>query len=136
MLEALDGLKDWPEKVRLMQANWIGKSRGLQFAFHTVGAPEGFGKLEVYTTRPDTLMGALRMRGRVLPGPHGIGIASEEPGRVIDARGQPDPTLLVLGAMRIGTLWESLAIPELRGQAQALAECLRAMLEEPVDSPA
>lgn len=86
--------------------------------------------------RPDTLMGALRMRGRVLPGPHGIGIASEEPGRVIDARGQPDPTLLVLGAMRIGTLWESLAIPELRGQAQALAECLRAMLEEPVDSPA
>ena len=86
--------------------------------------------------QPDTLMGALRMRGRVLPGPHGIGIASEEPGRVIDARGQPDPTLVVLGAMRIGTLWESLAIPELRGQAQALAECLRAMLEETVDSPA
>ncbi|MCV2867209.1 leucine--tRNA ligase [Defluviimonas sp. WL0002] len=58
LLEALDGLKDWPEKVRLMQANWIGKSRGLQFAFDTVGAPEGFDRLEVYTTRPDTLMGA------------------------------------------------------------------------------
>jgi leucyl-tRNA synthetase len=58
LLSALDGLKDWPEKVRLMQANWIGKSRGLQFAFETVGAPEGFGALEVYTTRPDTLMGA------------------------------------------------------------------------------
>ena len=58
LLSALDGLKDWPEKVRLMQANWIGKSRGLQFAFETVGAPEGFEKLEVYTTRPDTLMGA------------------------------------------------------------------------------
>ncbi len=58
LLSALDGLKDWPEKVRLMQANWIGKSRGLQFAFETVGAPEGFDKLEVYTTRPDTLMGA------------------------------------------------------------------------------
>ncbi|MBP9185016.1 MAG: leucine--tRNA ligase [Fuscovulum sp.] len=58
LLGALDGLKDWPEKVRLMQANWIGKSRGLQFAFDTVGAPAGFGKLEVYTTRPDTLMGA------------------------------------------------------------------------------
>jgi leucyl-tRNA synthetase len=58
LLSALDGLKDWPEKVRLMQANWIGKSRGLQFAFQTVGAPEGFEKLEVYTTRPDTLMGA------------------------------------------------------------------------------
>ncbi|MFZ1347647.1 MAG: leucine--tRNA ligase, partial [Tabrizicola sp.] len=58
LLSALDGLKDWPEKVRLMQANWIGKSRGLQFAFETVGAPEGFEKLEVYTTRPDTLRGA------------------------------------------------------------------------------
>ncbi|HHC29317.1 MAG TPA: leucine--tRNA ligase, partial [Rhodobacterales bacterium] len=33
LLEALDGLKDWPEKVRLMQANWIGKSRGLKFSF-------------------------------------------------------------------------------------------------------
>ncbi len=58
LLTALDGLKDWPEKVRLMQANWIGQSRGLQFAFDTVGAPAGFETLEVYTTRPDTLMGA------------------------------------------------------------------------------
>jgi len=58
LLTAIDGLKDWPEKVRLMQANWIGKSRGLQFAFETVGAPAGFAQLEVYTTRPDTLMGA------------------------------------------------------------------------------
>jgi leucyl-tRNA synthetase len=58
LLEALDGLTNWPEKVRLMQANWIGKSRGLQFAFTTSGAPEGFPRLEVYTTRPDTLLGA------------------------------------------------------------------------------
>ena len=58
LLSALDGLTNWPEKVRLMQANWIGKSRGLQFAFDTVGAPAGFEALEVYTTRPDTLMGA------------------------------------------------------------------------------
>ena len=58
LLGALDGLKDWPEKVRLMQANWIGKSRGLQFKFDLVGAPDGFETLEVYTTRPDTLMGA------------------------------------------------------------------------------
>ncbi len=58
LLEALDGLTHWPEKVRLMQANWIGKSRGLQFAFDTVSAPQGFEKLEVYTTRPDTLLGA------------------------------------------------------------------------------
>ena len=58
LLEALDGLENWPDKVKLMQANWIGKSKGLQFSFKTVGAPEGFDKLEVYTTRPDTLFGA------------------------------------------------------------------------------
>ena len=58
LLDALDGLDGWPEKVRLMQANWIGRSRGLQFAFETVNAPAGFDRIEVYTTRPDTLMGA------------------------------------------------------------------------------
>ncbi|MDT8343569.1 MAG: leucine--tRNA ligase [Thermohalobaculum sp.] len=58
LLSAIDGLHKWPEKVRLMQRNWIGKSRGLQFAFETRGAPAGFGRLEVYSTRPDTLLGA------------------------------------------------------------------------------
>ena len=58
LLSALEGLTGWPEKVRLMQQNWIGKSRGLQFRFQTVGAPEGVDQIEVYTTRPDTLMGA------------------------------------------------------------------------------
>ncbi len=58
LLSALDGLTNWPEKVRVMQANWIGKSRGLQFSFTTHNAPEGFDRLEVYTTRPDTLLGA------------------------------------------------------------------------------
>ncbi|TMM52398.1 leucine--tRNA ligase [Sulfitobacter sabulilitoris] len=58
LLDALDGLENWPAKVRLMQENWIGKSRGLQFAFSTVDAPEGHDRIEVYTTRPDTLMGA------------------------------------------------------------------------------
>ncbi|MEM6944249.1 MAG: leucine--tRNA ligase, partial [Pseudomonadota bacterium] len=58
LLEAIEGLERWPEKVRLMQANWIGKSRGLQFSFETIGAPVGHENLDVYTTRPDTLMGA------------------------------------------------------------------------------
>ncbi|QJD16769.1 leucine--tRNA ligase [Paracoccus sanguinis] len=58
LLAALDGLEGWPEKVRTMQANWIGRSRGLQFRFETVDAPEGFDRIEVYTTRPDTLRGA------------------------------------------------------------------------------
>ena len=58
LLSALDGLENWPEKVRTMQKNWIGKSQGMQFDFKTTDAPAGFEKLEVYTTRPDTLFGA------------------------------------------------------------------------------
>ncbi|AXI44897.1 leucine--tRNA ligase [Sulfitobacter sp. SK012] len=58
LLEALDQLENWPAKVRLMQENWIGRSRGLQFAFSTIDGPEGHDRIDVYTTRPDTLMGA------------------------------------------------------------------------------
>ena len=58
LLGALDGLDNWPAKVRLMQENWIGKSRGLQFSFDTVDAPQAHTTIEVYTTRPDTLLGA------------------------------------------------------------------------------
>jgi leucyl-tRNA synthetase len=60
LLEALDTLEQWPEKVRLMQGNWIGRSDGLlvRFALDKKTAPKGFGEVEVYTTRPDTLFGA------------------------------------------------------------------------------
>jgi len=58
LLTALDSLDNWPAKVKLMQANWIGKSRGLQFSFSLVDGPAGQDRVEVYTTRPDTLMGA------------------------------------------------------------------------------
>ncbi|NCO86691.1 MAG: leucine--tRNA ligase [Rhodobacterales bacterium] len=58
LLDAIDGLDDWPAKVKLMQSNWIGRSRGLQFSFSLIDGPEGHDRVEVYTTRPDTLMGA------------------------------------------------------------------------------
>ncbi len=54
LLEGLGGLENWPEKVRVMQENWIGKSQGMQFRFDLSNG-EG---LEVYTTRPDTIFGA------------------------------------------------------------------------------
>ena len=54
LLKGLETLDKWPEKVRVMQENWIGKSQGLQFAF-TLSTGES---LEVYTTRPDTIFGA------------------------------------------------------------------------------
>ena len=59
LLNALDRLDRWPEKVRLMQKNWIGKSEGMRVRFAVTGeAPAGFDAIEVFTTRPDTLFGA------------------------------------------------------------------------------
>ena len=58
LLGAIDGLDDWPAKVKLMQQNWIGKSRGLEFAFDLIDGPEEHEEIAVYTTRPDTLLGA------------------------------------------------------------------------------
>jgi len=52
---ALDHLERWPEKVRLMQKNWIGRSQGLRMTFEIAGRNE---TLEVYSTRPDTIFGA------------------------------------------------------------------------------
>ncbi len=68
LLAGLQGLDDWPEKVRLMQGNWIGKSQGLRFTFQIAAdaaatptpapAREREGSFDVFTTRPDTLFGA------------------------------------------------------------------------------
>ena len=58
LLEALDGLDNWPAKVRLMQENWIGKSRGLEMTFPLSTPAHGHDGITVYTTRPDTLVGA------------------------------------------------------------------------------
>ncbi len=55
LLEDLDKLEGWPEQVKTMQRNWIGKSYGCEVEFPIVGQA---GNLKVYTTRPDTLMGA------------------------------------------------------------------------------
>jgi len=54
LLEGLDKLDGWPDQVKTMQKNWIGKSTGLQISFPIEGQD---GNLDVYTTRPDTLMG-------------------------------------------------------------------------------
>jgi leucyl-tRNA synthetase len=60
LLNALDGLERWPDKVRLMQRNWIGRSEGLllRFMLDTATTPSGETELEIFTTRPDTLFGA------------------------------------------------------------------------------
>ncbi|ERO63517.1 leucine--tRNA ligase [Pseudomonas piscis] len=59
LLESLDELPGWPEQVKTMQRNWIGKSRGMEVQFPYDQASIGqAGALKVFTTRPDTLMGA------------------------------------------------------------------------------
>jgi leucyl-tRNA synthetase len=55
LLDGLDKLPSWPEAVKTMQRNWIGRSEGMEIHFDVEGADE---PLEIFTTRPDTLMGA------------------------------------------------------------------------------
>jgi len=58
LLEALDTLDQWPEKVRLMQKNWIGRSEGMLIRWEVVSGTANASDVTVYTTRPDTLFGA------------------------------------------------------------------------------
>jgi len=58
LLAGLDDLTAWPEKVRLMQENWIGKSQGLQFHFALAEPQDDIATVEVFSTRPDTIFGA------------------------------------------------------------------------------
>ena len=105
LLDALDGLKDWPEKVRLMQANWIGRSRGLQFAFGTINAPEGFDRIECYTTRPDTLMGASF-----------VGISPDHPiAKALEAS-DPDMAAFIAECRKGGTTEEAIETGEKLGR--------------------
>jgi len=78
LLEGLGTLDDWPDKVRLMQENWIGKSRGLQFAFRLAQPVADTKEIEVFTTRPDTIFGASF-----------VAIAAEHP--LAQAAAQADP---------------------------------------------
>ncbi|WP_339688482.1 leucine--tRNA ligase [uncultured Parasphingorhabdus sp.] len=58
LLAGLGDMKGWPEKVRLMQENWIGKSQGLQFNFALAEPQDDIATVEVFSTRPDTIFGA------------------------------------------------------------------------------
>jgi leucyl-tRNA synthetase len=84
LLEALDTLSGWPERVRVMQANWIGRSEGCEIAFpyadDTVGAAGSAGVVKVFTTRADTLFGSTF-----------VAVACEHPLALAAARG--DATL-------------------------------------------
>src|SRR5690606_6586028 len=75
LLRDLDQLDGWPEQVKTMQRNWIGKSRGVDLSFDLAAPLAGLDKVDVYTTRPDTLMGVTYMC--VAPG-HPLALAVAE----------------------------------------------------------
>ena len=106
LLDALDTLDRWPEKVRLMQKNWIGKSEGLlvRFRIDTATAPEGETELKVYTTRPDTLFGARFMA-----------VAPDHPLAAKAAESNPDLAAFIAECRRMGTSVATLETAEKKG---------------------
>ena len=77
LLDDLDQLTDWPEQVKTMQRNWIGRSQGVDMTFQVDGLIEGKSEsFDVYTTRPDTLMGVTY-----------VALAAEHPLAAIAAKG-------------------------------------------------
>ena len=104
LLGALDRLENWPDKVRSMQRNWIGKSRGLQFGFDLLDGPEGHDRVDVYTTRPDTLRGASF-----------VGISPDHPLARALEDGNPDVAAFVAECRKMGTAEEDMEKAEKRG---------------------
>ncbi|WP_339641498.1 leucine--tRNA ligase [Jannaschia helgolandensis] len=104
LLDGLTSLTDWPEKVRLMQENWIGKSRGLQMTFPMTTPVHGQDGIEVYTTRPDTLRGASF-----------IAIAPEHPLAKALAEDNADLAAFAADVRKGGTTEEALEKAEKRG---------------------
>jgi leucyl-tRNA synthetase len=106
LLDALDGLDRWPDKVRLMQRNWIGRSEGLlvRFALDPATSPAGESELKIFTTRPDTLFGAKFMA-----------IAADHPLAQAAAAKNPELAAFIADVKRIGTAQEIIDTAEKQG---------------------
>jgi leucyl-tRNA synthetase len=107
-------LTGWPEKVRLMQENWIGKSSGVRFAFtHDIrgddGQPIGGGRMYVFTTRADTIMGVTF-----------CAVAPEHPLATHAARGDAELAAFIEACKQGGTTEAELALKEKEGRATGL----------------
>jgi leucyl-tRNA synthetase len=110
LLAALDGLDRWPERVRLMQANWIGRSEGARVRF-PLAAASGTGaagdlpaEVEVFTTRPDTLFGMSF-----------LAVAAEHPLAAAAAARDPRAAAFVADCRRLGTSEAAIEAAEKRG---------------------
>ncbi|MFL6806990.1 MAG: leucine--tRNA ligase, partial [Xanthobacteraceae bacterium] len=106
LLDALDRLERWPEKVRVMQKNWIGRSEGLliRFALDPATAPNRESELKVFTTRHDTLFGAKF-----------VGIAPDHPLATAAAKDNPALADFIAECKRHGTAQEIIETAEKNG---------------------
>jgi leucyl-tRNA synthetase len=105
LIDGLKTLERWPDKVRTMQENWIGRSQGLRFRFaYAGGAPADLEEIEVYTTRPDTLFGAAF-----------VGVAADHPVAVKIAAGNPAVAAFVEEAKKGGATEAEIETGEKKG---------------------
>jgi leucyl-tRNA synthetase len=106
LLQAIDGLERWPDKVRTMQRNWIGRSEGLlvRFALDPKTTPAGETELEIFTTRHDTLFGAKF-----------VAVAPDHPLAQAAAAKNPKLAAFIEEAKRIGTAQEAIEKAEKMG---------------------
>ncbi|USO01861.1 MAG: leucine--tRNA ligase [Alphaproteobacteria bacterium] len=102
LLADLETLTGWPEKVRTMQRNWIGKSTGARIAFQHCGAPEK--SIDVFTTRPDTIFGASF-----------IALAPTHPLSLTLAQNNPQIATFITHCARLGTAQENIDKAEKEG---------------------
>ena len=84
LLSSLDGLDGWPEAVRTMQRNWIGRSEGVEAKFTLSAQQDDIADLSIYTTRPDTIMGVTY-----------LAVAAEHPLALSIAKGNADVAAFV-----------------------------------------
>ncbi len=103
LLREIDALDGWPESVKTMQRNWIGRSEGLEIDFAVDGAAD---RLRVYTTRPDTLLGATYMA-----------VAAEHPIAIAAAQGNPALAAFCAECTRTDVTEAALETMEKRGMA-------------------
>jgi len=112
LLESLGEMRDWPERVRAMQANWIGKSVGVRLGFpYDIGPPgaDGAQVLRVFTTRADTLMGVTF-----------CAVAAEHPLAAFAARDQPKLAAFIEECKRGTAIESELATQEKKGMPTGL----------------
>ena len=113
LLDALDGLEAWPERVRVMQAHWIGRSEGARIGFALANPPAGLdpelATVEVYTTRPDTLFGMSF-----------LAVAPEHPLAAHAAASSPAAAAFIAECRSLGTSEAAIETAEKRGHDTGL----------------